>query len=107
MAAFRFRLDRVLRYRRRVVELRSREVSAAEMSLAEVVGQQHLLGEGKLLLAEAWRDREVLERLRQRRHEEWRAEQERRERAELDEIGQQRAGRARTGIAVAAAQVAP
>ena len=29
-------------------------------------------------LAEAWRDREVLERLRQRRHEEWRTEQERR-----------------------------
>ena len=38
-------------------------------------------------LQQAWRDREVLERLRQRQREEWEQEQARRERRALDEIG--------------------
>ncbi len=38
-------------------------------------------------LQEAWRDREVLERLRQRQRQEWDLEQARRERRALDEIG--------------------
>ncbi len=42
-------------------------------------------------LTAAWRDREVLERLRQRQHREWREEQARRERRALDEIGSIRA----------------
>lgn len=52
-------------------------VSAARDTLA--VAQQRL--------QEAWRDREVLERLRDRQQGEWRQEQARRERRALDEIG--------------------
>lgn len=157
MAAFRFRLEKVLRYRHRLVDLRSRDVAEAELVLAGIqdrcenlrrrlaaVNDPARAGEavdvrGRLELAawydrqekalaaleeerraaaqnveryraelsDAWRDREVLERLRQRRREEWLKDQERRERAELDEIGQQRSGRARTAIADAAAHVAP
>jgi len=38
-------------------------------------------------LQQAWRDREVLERLRQRQRQEWQQEEARRERRALDEIG--------------------
>lgn len=156
MAVFRFRLDKVLRYRRRLVELRSQEVAAAELEAAdlrrrleelgvqmtalsrsaqaadgfdvrarrelavwldrleirsreladEIAAAEEEAARRRTALAEAWREREVLERLRQRRREEWRRDQDRRDRAELDEIGQQRAGRARQKRVGTAAQVA-
>ncbi len=46
-------------------------------------------------LTTAWQDREVLERLRDRQHRDWRQEQARRERRALDEIGSIRAALAR------------
>ncbi|MCP4572088.1 MAG: flagellar export protein FliJ [bacterium] len=156
MAAFRFRLEKVLRYRRRVVDQRSRQVAAAEMVLAAVDNRIAALrryldelpvpdGSGGTIdvrarlelaawynrqeraleqlgaerqaaadevadrrqdLSAAFQDREVLERLRQRKREEWVAEEGRRERLELDEIGQQRSVRTRTAIAATSAQVA-
>lgn len=42
-------------------------------------------------LQEAWRDREVLERLRAKQYEEWKHEQARRNQQELDEVGSIRA----------------
>lgn len=42
-------------------------------------------------LQEAWRDREVLERLRAKQYEEWKHEQARRHQQELDEVGSIRA----------------
>lgn len=46
-------------------------------------------------LQQAWRDREVLERLRQRQRQEWEQEEVRRERRALDEIGAIRSALAR------------
>ena len=46
-------------------------------------------------LQQAWRDREVLERLRQRQRREWEEDQARRERRALDEIGAIRSALAR------------
>ena len=46
-------------------------------------------------LQQAWRDREVLERLRQRQRQEWEEEEARRERRALDEIGAIRSALAR------------
>ena len=137
--AFRFRLDKVLRYRRRLVDLQSRSVAEAAAKVAELADliarrrrdQHQAIAEGatahdlhrrcrytawithledeitalessrltaeenlaaeRLSLQEAWREREVLEHLRLRRRAEWLEGVRRRERADLDEIGQQRA----------------
>lgn len=137
--AFRFRLEKVLRHRRRQVDLRSREVAAAATSVAELQraiedkrsdqnrtaeqgstafevderrrcaawitsleGEisrllvrrseaESVLNAARSALQEAWQDREVLEQLRLRREITWQTEMARRERADLDEIGQQRA----------------
>jgi len=140
---FRFRLEKVLQQRRRVVDACSREVAAARSALAaaqatadaaardlQASRQQAAAGrQGRLdpqamarmlawhdaqqarvrrledvvaaarirteraqeRLEAAWRDREVLERLRARQEREWREEQARRERRALDEIGSIRA----------------
>ncbi len=48
-----------------------------------------------LKLNEAWRDQEVLERLKQKQKEEWQEQQRKFENQELDEIGQIRADRQR------------
>jgi len=54
---------------------------------------------GRQKLQAAWRDREVLERLRARRREEWLRVRDRRETRELDEVGLVRSWRRRQGIA--------
>lgn len=137
--AFVFRLEKVLKHRRRLVDLRSRDVAAAAARVAEIGravaerrDDQHRTAEhgatalrveerrrcsdwidhletlvarlesqraaavdelaaAREILHQAWRDREVLEKLRRRREAEWQTEMARRERADLDEIGQQRA----------------
>ena len=66
---------------RRVVERRQAEVADAQQAVAAVQAR----------LQEAWRDREVLERLRERQYQQWRLEEARRERRDLDEIGSIRA----------------
>lgn len=58
---------------------------------AEVTAARAVLEAAKARLEEAWRDREVLERLKQRQREEWLRLRERRERQDLDEIGAIRA----------------
>jgi flagellar export protein FliJ len=70
--------------------------TAAEQSVA-AARRGLVTAQGKL--QQAWRDREMLERLRQRQRQEWEQEQARRERRALDEIGAIRsalAGRRRT-----------
>ncbi|RKZ11490.1 hypothetical protein DRQ50_13525 [bacterium] len=137
--AFRFGLEKVLRYRRRLVDMRSRDVAAAaarvaeldlaitdrrteqersaergaaafavherlrcaawitrlEENIAELVMNRNeavaALSAARSDLQLAWREREVLEQLRLRRREQWQLEMARRERMDLDEIGQQRA----------------
>ncbi|MFT7700297.1 MAG: flagellar export protein FliJ, partial [Candidatus Krumholzibacteriia bacterium] len=42
----------------------------------------------QLALQEAWRNKEILERLREKQQEQWRADQAKIERQDLDEIGQ-------------------
>lgn len=136
MAVYRFRLEKVLEHRRRLVDLRARDLAAAESRAAALAGriagvraeqdrcesagetgdldvrrlaartawiarldgvvarleqerQAALVAVGvaRSALQGAWRDREVLAQLRERRLGEWQAEQNRREIAELDEIG--------------------
>jgi flagellar FliJ protein len=64
-------------------ELSSR-VRACEEAVADA---RAALATAQARLQQAWRDREVLERLRDRQRDEWRHEQARRERRALDEIG--------------------
>jgi flagellar FliJ protein len=49
------------------------------------------VGMAQTRLQAAWKDREVLERLRERQHREWQQEQARRERRTLDEVASIRA----------------
>jgi len=65
-----------------------RETANEELDLA-----REELGRSQELLQEAWRNKEILEKLRETQHEKWQLEQTRRERQELDEIGQIRADR--------------
>lgn len=58
---------------------------------AEATAARTLLEAAQARLEEAWRDREVLERLKQRQADEWLRLRERRERQDLDEIGAIRA----------------
>lgn len=135
---FRFRLEKVLRHRQRLVDIRGREAVAAELAVrkaearvaqvrAEIAAlnqrsagarsgavdpralQQDAGWQDELhrrlqarideaarkrleltvaheQLQAAWRDREVLARLRQRHETEWRQEESRRQQRELDEI---------------------
>ncbi len=66
-----------------VARLRSRE--------AVMTQAQQDTEAARTRLQQAWRDREAIERLRERHYEEWRQEEARRERRELDEIGAIRA----------------
>jgi len=59
----------------------------------ELAQAESVLAERRKLLTAAWRDREVLRKLKARQKEDWEQEQRRRERRELDEIGQVRAER--------------
>jgi flagellar FliJ protein len=68
--------------RRRLATLRNRENEAAES-----VDRQ------REKLCAAQRQKEVLENLATRQHQQWLSEQSRRERKELDEVGAQRAAR--------------
>ncbi|MGH7176405.1 MAG: flagellar export protein FliJ [Tepidisphaeraceae bacterium] len=47
------------------------------------------LDEARVALAQAARETKVIEKLRQRQHDRWRADQERREMIEMDEVGMQ------------------
>ena len=142
--AFKFRLEKVLNYRNRIVELISQEVAEAKRKVKEVEeqiqtlekeidfhnnpanrlqGQIHIqlmlaqtnwlshlknvrqdlqhnlesaeqeLSEVLLRLTNAFQDVEILEKLKEKKKQEWRDEQEKRERKVLDEIGQIRADR--------------
>lgn len=143
MAVFRFGLEKVLDHRQRLVDLRARDLAAAESRAAALAGRiaavraeqdrcegaggtgdldvrrlaartawiarldgviarleqerrgaLAAVGAARTALQEAWRDREVLAQLRERRLGQWQAEQNRREIAELDEIGGLRHARA-------------
>jgi flagellar export protein FliJ len=140
---FRFRLERVLQYRRRRLEARTRELAATQMALHEAVAaataatgaldrsrqqaanarrgtldppelarqlawHEYLAAEerrrleavalaraelagARTRLTQAWRECEVLRRLRERQRREWQQTMDRRERRALDEIGSIRA----------------
>jgi flagellar export protein FliJ len=144
---FRFRLDRVLQHRQRIVEACTRElaeaqgqleqalatVAAADAELARSCRESARAREGVLTpeslarltiwhdllvrrrdesrdavekaralqertqakLQTAWRDREVLERLKEKQRQEWLLEDSRRQRRALDEIGAIRAAQQR------------
>ena len=145
--AFVFRLEKILKYRQRLLELQTREVAKASRVL-EAIGARiadledqirlqmeteatelnrtlsvenlinrgqwvdhlellqdevrqeletargELEGERKKLNA-AWRDLEVLQQLKEKQKEAWEEEQRKRERQDLDELGQIRADRDR------------
>jgi flagellar FliJ protein len=76
-----------------------REQDLAQLALAVREAEQRVAA-AQERLTDAWRDREVLERLRERQERQWQQEQARRERRALDEIGSIRAalaGAAPTG----------
>lgn len=62
-----------------------------------LAGLHQRLGEARERLVEASRDRRALELLREKREDEWRREQERRERIDQDELVTSRAARADDG----------
>ena len=145
MAAFRFRLEKVWKHRRKIVDENSIAVAGADQRVAglarqivelekeiDLYARSLVPREGNILhtrdliagttwlehlhnlsedldqklqravkdleryrsrLTESWRDLEVLSKLRDRQSENWRAGQDRRERKEMDEIGQYRAFR--------------
>ncbi len=145
--AFQFRLQKVLKYRERLLELQTREVARANRVVEAIVekleeldqriAEQHqaeatelnrtlsvenLMSRGQWIdhlenlreeieeeeararqeleaerqkLTAAWRDLEVLEQLRKKQKEAWEEEQRKRERQDLDELGQIRADRSR------------
>ncbi len=145
MATFKFRLEKVLKHRRKIVDENSIAVAGADQRVATLSRQiveldlninrhtrsivprgdttlhardliagatwlEHLhslnedldnrlqmavkdLDRHRSRLTESWRDLEVLSRLRDRQSENWRVDQDRRERKEMDEIGQYRAFR--------------
>jgi len=147
MTAFKFRLEKVLKHRRRVVDEHSRDVARADRRVAalsrriaeldqdivrhthsmipreghalharDLIGgtswQDHLhhmredldgrlqtavkdLARYRSRLTGSWRDLEVLSGLKDRQKDNWRVAQDRRERREMDEIGQIRAFRHR------------
>ena len=55
----------------------------------EMARQQRKVDEAQRLLAEAAKERKVMEKLRERQHERWRSEVGRKELAEADEVGAQ------------------
>ncbi len=64
------------------------ELTAQRVALeAEVDRDRQLVDDAQQNLQQAWRDREILERLRERQKQEWIAEEARQERRALDEIG--------------------
>ncbi len=145
MATFKFRLEKVWKHRRKIVDENSLAVAGADQWVATLSRQmveldqnidsharsmvprggsslhvrdliagatwfEHLhdlnvdldnrlqmavkdLDRHRSRLTESWRDLEVLSRLRDRQSESWRVDQDRRERKEMDEIGQYRAFR--------------
>ena len=144
---FNFRLDKVLKFRQRLVDRQALAVAAAEAELAEItdkvaaiemditrrkqdprslpqrsvdvqdlvakaawleyllkmrarylVAQQDAaskLADERARLTETWRDLEVLVKLKEKQHQEWRHAQDKAELKELDEIGQIRADQLR------------
>jgi len=70
--------------------LRMQETHLAARDQAEA----NLAGERRKL-TETWRDLEVLVKLKERQHDDWRCSQDKLEKRELDEIGQIRADRRR------------
>jgi flagellar FliJ protein len=59
------------------------------MLVQEMARQQRKVNEAQRLLAEAAKERKVLEKLRERHQERWAQEVQRKELAELDEVGMQ------------------
>ena len=55
----------------------------------EMARQQRKVDEAQRLLAEAAKERKVMEKLRERQHERWRGDAARKEMAEADEVGAQ------------------
>jgi flagellar FliJ protein len=55
----------------------------------EMARQQKKVDEAQRLLAEAAKERKVIEKLREKQFERWKAEAERKELAEADEVGAQ------------------
>lgn len=145
MATFKFRLEKVWRHRRKIVDQNSIALAGADKRVATLSRQiveldrnidrysrsmvspggqalqvpdliagatwlEHLhdlnedldsrlqiavkdLDRHRSRLTESWRDLEVLSRLRDRQSENWQLDQDRKERKEMDEIGQYRAFR--------------
>ena len=66
-----------------------------EAYLVEKQGAADKLAGERARLTETWRDLEVLVKLKEKQHQQWRQEQDKSECKELDEIGQIRAEQAR------------
>ena len=67
--------------------------AAAQRTVLELAGLLKRLEGARADLLEAAKRRKAVELLRERRHEEWRLDLERREAAEMDELAVMRAGR--------------
>ena len=81
---------RQMRQRRLWLDFLDEILARCEEELARA---ESVLAERRKILTGAWRDREVLMKLKARQKENWEQEHRRRERRELDEIGQIRAER--------------
>ena len=72
---------------------------AGHVLVQDMARQQRKVDDAQRLLAEAAKERKVLEKLKERQRERWAAEIQRKELAELDEVGMQLARRQATDAA--------
>ena len=72
---------------------------AGHVLVQDMARQQRKVDEAQRLLTEAAKERKVLEKLKERQRDRWAAELQRKELAELDEVGMQLARRQATGAA--------
>jgi flagellar FliJ protein len=82
-------------------------VSRCESAQENLESARRALIAAQERLQQAWRDREVLERLRSRQRQEWQQEQERREQHALDEIGSIRSALAGRGDRAGSGSTSP
>jgi flagellar FliJ protein len=80
-------LSFIAAHRRYAISMQRRAIDQAR----RIAAAQQLVEQARAELVAAARDRKVIEKLRERRHEQWRAEQQRKEEMLMDEVGMQMA----------------
>lgn len=81
-------LSFIAAHRRYTLAMQRRAIEQAR----RIATAQHAAEQARAELVEAARERKVIEKLRERRYQQWKADVDRREAAQLDEVGTQMSG---------------